>query len=142
MIDALRACTRALVQRYGCLDAAAETINARLASCTSKGTLSKKMGGQLDFTLAEIVALEDALDAYPVTRMLARRLAAGAGSMGPGGLVGQGGLIAREAGEAVAALLSAGQSGRAADRAAAAVELAEVIEAAQAALTDLEGGAV
>jgi hypothetical protein len=59
---------------FGCLDAAAETINARLGGTVSKGTLSKRLSGQLGWPVEEVMALEDAAGRHPVTRMLARRL--------------------------------------------------------------------
>lgn len=124
-----RAAMRALLARFGCLDAAAETINARLGGGTSKGTLSKKLAGQLDFTVPEVWALEDAMGHHPVTRILARRLAGAGGGMAGRDLVGQVGLIARETGEAVAAILSAGQSADAIDSAGAVVEIDEAIAA-------------
>ena len=45
---------------FGCLDAAAETINARLGSSVSKGTLSKILSGQHQWPAVYIWALEDA----------------------------------------------------------------------------------
>lgn len=122
-----RAVMRALVTRFGCLDAAAETINARLGGGVCKGTLSKKLAGHLDFTVPEVWALEDAMGEFPMTRILARRLAGVVPGMAGGSLVGQGGLIAKETGEAVAALLSADQSATARDSAAAIVEIDEAI---------------
>lgn len=51
---------RALIDWFGCYDAVAETINARWGGGASKGTVSKKASGQLDFTVADVIALEDA----------------------------------------------------------------------------------
>lgn len=138
--ETIRAVCAALVQRFGCLDAAAETINARMGSATTKGTLSRKIAGYLDFTVAEIVALEDAMGAWPVTRILARRSASGGAEMAGGTLVGQGGLIAKEAGEAVSAIVAADQSADAGDRATAIVEIGEAIDALEAARAHLQKG--
>lgn len=121
---------------YGCYDAAAETINARWGRGASKGTISKKATGQLDWTVADVVALEDASGRYPVTRMLARRL--DSARRREGTLLEHAGSIAREAGEAVAALLSASQSADAGDLAQAIKELHEVETAARLARERLE----
>lgn len=121
---------------FGCFDAAAETINARWGRGASKGTISKKISGQLDWTVADVVALEDASGRYPVTRMLARRLD-NAGSR-EGCILQYAGSIAKEAGEAVAALLSASQSADAGDRAQAIKELHDVETAVRLARERLE----
>ncbi len=131
---------RALVGRMGCLDAVAATIGARWGVAVSKGTVSKKMTGGLDWTVADVIALEEALDDFPVTRALARRL--GGASPASGGalsLSSHGGAIAKEAGEAVQAILSAGQSASAMDLADAAREIDEATAALEAARAKLEG---
>lgn len=121
--------------RFGCFDAAAATISARWGGGASKGTLSKKAAGLLDWTVADVIALEDAAGDYPVTRMLAKRMD-GAGSRSDGAAVlpilHHAGCISREAGEAVRAVLDAAQSGAAGDVDAALKELLEA-EAALAA---------
>jgi len=137
-IENLRACTRALVQRFGCYEAAAATISARLGTATGKGTVSKKMAGQRDFSVPEIVALEDAMGDHPVSRMLARRLGGAEQRMAGVDLVEQGGLIAKEAGEAVNAILAAGQSAGRGREAAAVVEIDEAIAALEAARQHLQ----
>ena len=129
---------RSLLGWYGCLDAATEAINARWEGGASKGTLSKKAGGSLDWTVADVIALEDAAGQYPVTRLLARRLA-GAGAARPSGcLVSASADIARETGEAVAALLAASASAGAEDQAAAVKELLEARAAIDVALARLD----
>lgn len=127
----------ALIQGYfGCFDAAAETINARWGRGASKGTISKKISGQLDWTVADVVALEDASGRYPVTRMLARRLDA---APSPDGcLLKHAGSIAKEMGEAVAAILAAEQSASADDKAQAIKELHEAETAVRLARERLE----
>ncbi|AUQ89375.1 MULTISPECIES: hypothetical protein [Phaeobacter] len=125
-----RANMKSLVDWFGCFDAVAETINARWGGGSSKGTVSKKVSGNLDWTVAEVVALEDAAGSYPVTRMMARRLenrpAAEAGS-----LLQDGSSIAKESGEAIAAILAAEQSSCADELAAASSEIGDAMEALQ-----------
>ena len=135
----VRASMKAVVDWYGCLDAAAETINARWGGSASKGILSRKLSGSLDFTVADVIALEDASERYPVTKLLARRLE-GRSGVGAECLVAQSGMIAKESGEAIAAILSAEQSACANDRAQAVVEVGEAIEALKVALHVLEEG--
>ena len=55
-----RANMKALVDWFGCYDAVAETINTRWGGGASKGTISKKTTGVLDWTVADVVALEAA----------------------------------------------------------------------------------
>lgn len=125
---------KALIDSLGCFDAAAETLNARWGRGASIGTISKKVHGLLDWTVADVVAFEDALGRYPVTRFLARRMD-GAAIGCDASLVQQSGVIAREAGEAVAAILKAEQSSGAGEAAQAAKEIDEAIEALRAART-------
>jgi len=133
----LNALVRSLIDgTFRCLDAAAETINARYGRGASKGTLSKKLSGQLDWSVAEVVALEDACGRFPVTRWMARRLDRW-GCL-PAPMLAQAGAISREAGEAVAAILAAEQSAGADDRAQAVAEIDEAIEALRAARNQLE----
>lgn len=139
MIDArevVRVSMKAILDRLGCYDAAAATINARFGGA-SKGTISKKVSGVLDWTVADVLALEDATGQYPVTRFLARRLET-RGPLGPGLMV-QSGVIARESGEAVSAILAAEQSSDAGERAEALKEIDEAIEALSAARARIEG---
>lgn len=125
-----RAAMAALIQSIGCLDAVAATIAARWGEGCSKGTISRKLAGSLDFTLADLIALEDATGRYPVTHILARRLQAGAGAP-PVGATGDlrrdAAEISREVGEAVAAILSAQMSASGRDEAQAIVEIDEAL---------------
>jgi len=123
-----RAAMAALVQSFGCFDAVAETISARWGGGCSKGTISKKIAGLLDWTLPDVIALEDAAGRFPVSRLLARRMSGDVVSS-VGSLLSDGASIARETGEAVAAILSAQASASAADEAQAIVEIDEAIEA-------------
>lgn len=119
---------RSLVQGYGCYDAVAEVLNSRWGCGTSKGTISKKMSGQLDWTLSDVIALQDAAGDYPVTRILARQ-----NEEHPTGviscLVAHTGVIAKEYGEATNAILSATQSSCADKRAEAVTEIDQAITA-------------
>lgn len=131
----IRATMKALIDRLGCLDAAAETINARWSKGGSKGTLSKKSAGFLSFTIEDVIALEDAQDLYPITKLMARRLSEREACHGEGVdcLMVQSGLIAKESGEAVSAILCAENSADAEDQAQAIKEIDEAIAALNAA---------
>lgn len=117
---------RAMLDWFGCLDAAASTINARWGGGASKGTLSKKANGLLDWSVVEVMALEDARGEYPITRMMARRQKA-APPIAEGGLVESSASLAKESGEALAAILAAQQSECAQDYAQAIKETDEAI---------------
>ena len=132
-----RASIKSIVDWFGCYDAVAETINARWGGGASKGTISKKISGLLDWTVADVIALEDASGRYPVTRLLARRLE-GRNAVAVDSLIEQSGLIAKEIGEAISAILAASQSSCADDRAQAIKEIADAIEALRQAQGTLE----
>ncbi|QBR35733.1 hypothetical protein ETW23_05845 [Leisingera sp. NJS201] len=137
----VRANMKSLVDWFGCYDAVAETFNARWGGGASKGTVSKKVTGNLDWTVADVIALEDAAGRYPVTRMMARRLDRRPDVTG-GSLLQDGSSIAKESGEAIAAILAAEQSSCADDRAAAIKEALEARSAIDRALARLEGAPV
>ncbi len=132
-----RANIKSIIEWFGCYDAVAETINARWGGGASKGTISKKVSGHLDWTIADLIALEDASDRYPVTRLLARRLENRA-DYAPDSLLLQTGLIARESGEAIAAILAAERSSCAAENAQAIKEIDDAMEALRLARASLE----
>ena len=132
-----RANIKSIIEWFGCYDAVAETINARWGGGASKGTISKKVSGHLDWTIADLIALEDASGRYPVTRLLARRLENRADNA-PDSLLLQTGLIARESGEAIAAILAAEQSSCAAENAQAIKEIDDATEALRLARAALE----
>ena len=134
----VRMSMKAVIDWYGCLDAAAETINARWGGSASKGILSRKLSGSLDFTVADVIALEDASGRHPVTKLLARRLEERVVA-DTDCLVTQSGEIAKESGEAISAILSAKQSACANNKAQAIVELDEAIEVMQKARCILGG---
>jgi hypothetical protein len=132
---------KALIDWFGCYDAVAETINTRWGGGASKGTISKKTTGVLDWTVADVVALEDASGRYPVTRLLARRLE-NRTEITNNCLLLQTGIIAKESGEAIAAILSAEQSSGADERAQAITEIDEAIAALRVARSRLEKDAM
>ena len=119
---------RALVHKIGCFDAVAAVINARWGGGASKGTISKKMNGQLDWTVADVIAVQDAAGDHSVTRILAR-----AGDDMPSGVrVDPMELVSnsvRESAEAIGAVLSSLQSGDDMARAEVIVEIDQAIDA-------------
>lgn len=133
---------RALIQAHGCLDSVAALISARFGRSVSKGTISKCMSGALHWSLADVIALEDAAGQYPITRILMQRLGSEV-NVPVGDLMGHIGVISKEAGEAVAAVARAVQSADADGRAQAMVEIEQAIAALQSAhaLLDREGEA-
>lgn len=133
----LRANMRSLVDWFGCYDGVAETFNARWGGGASKGTISKKVTGTLDWTVADVIALEDAAGRFPVTRMLARRLENRPAAQG-GCLLQDGSSIAKESGEAISAILAAEQSSGADERAQAVKEIDDAIFALRQARARLE----
>jgi len=133
-----RANMKSIVDWFGCFDAVAETINARWGGGASKGTISKKASGTLDWTLADVIALEDASGRFPVTRMMARRLENRTVSA-DGCLMTQSGVIAKESGEAISAILAAEQSSCADEKAQAIKEIDEAMLALRQARGRLEG---
>ncbi|KEP69617.1 hypothetical protein DL1_03195 [Thioclava dalianensis] len=133
-----RANMKSLVDWFGCYDAVAETFNARWGGGSSKGTVSKKVSGTLDWTVADVVALEDAAGRYPVTRMLARRLE-DRPAVDAGSLLMDGSSIAKESGEAIAAILAAEQSSGADEKAQAIKEIDDALFALGQARVRLEG---
>lgn len=122
---------------YQCLDAAAEALNARNGNGANKATLSKKLNLHLDWTVADVIALEDAAGRYPVTRMLARRMA-DADRAAPMPMIQRAGSISKECGEAVAAILNAEVSASGQEKAQAVAEIDEAIEALRHARSELE----
>lgn len=113
---------------FGCLDAAAETINARNGASASKGTLSKRLSGQLGWTIEDVWALEDAAGRYPVSNIRTRQMRGGAKSAAAS-LYAASGVASKEAGEAISAALQAAQSADAGELAVAIQEATEGEEA-------------
>lgn len=127
---------RALVGGHGCLEAAAEAVNARWGTNVCKGTLSRRVSSELPWTILDVIGLEDALGRYPVTRMMARRM----GETAAGDVVSAAQAVAKETGEAVAALMGATVTAAPAEMARAVVEIDEAIEALRQARAALEAG--
>lgn len=123
--------------QFGCLDAAAETINARTGQHVGKGTLSKRMSGLHGWPVDDVIALEDACGRYPITRLMARRMNPDARTARGSALM-HAGSISKESGEAVCAILAAQQSDAEKDRAQAITEIDEAIEALRRARASLE----
>ena len=67
---AVRALFKQLVRDFGGVDAA-----AALLGC-AKGTISREVNGGLPVSIAHFCGLEDALERFPITSMLADRRAA------------------------------------------------------------------
>lgn len=126
----VRAHMKSLVEWLGCYDAVAETFNARWGGGSSKGTVCKKVTGHLDWTVADVIALEDVAGRYPVTRMLARRLE-NRPAPADGCLLSDGSCMSKESGEAIAAVFSAEQAHSAGEDAVAIKEIDEAIAAMQ-----------
>lgn len=124
----ISAVMRSLAERFGCLDAVAETIAARRGRSVSKGTISQKLNGSLDWTLADMIALEDAFGVHPVTRLIARRLNDKPEAAAEN-LLTAGAEMAKEGGEAIAAVLAAQASACCHDEARAICEIDEGIAA-------------
>lgn len=127
----------ALVHHLGCYDSVAETINARWGGGCSKGTISKKMSGQLDWSILDAIALQEAVGEYPINRLLARRQFL-APARKQDCLVVQTGIIAKESGEAISAILAAEHSSGAAERAQAVAEIDQALDALRRARDNLE----
>lgn len=129
---------RAMVGRLGCFDAVAETINARWGCHTVKGTISRKANASLNWDVFDIIALEDALGCDPVTQTLARRNVEAVVSGNNICPISDAAVISKENGEAIAALIQAGQSDCAGLRAEAIVQLEEAERAIAAAKARLQ----
>jgi hypothetical protein len=135
-----RAHMKSIVGWFGCYDAVAATINARWGGGSSKGTVSKKATGVLDWTVADVIALEDASEQFPITQMMVKRLEAQE-VINDICLMSLTGIIAKENGEAISAILLAEQSSSADDRVRAMKEIDEAIVALQQARARLAIGA-
>lgn len=130
---------RAMVARLGCFDAVAATISGRWGEPISKGTISRKMNGTLDWAVRYVIALEDALDSYPVTQLQQKRLTKATpprANLAPTACAAN---VARETGEAVSAILVAAMSNGSTDKARAIREIDEAISDLQMARAVLAG---
>ena len=121
-----------MIHRFGGYEAMVALLSARWGVSTSKGTLTKMAGGELEWSLSKVIAVEDALGEYPVTRFLADRMCASA----PSNVQRAVATMAKETGEAMASALGSD------DPAVTLKEAREAVVAAQAlvaALENLEG---
>ena len=131
----IRSFMAGLVDRAGGVDAAAALIGARTGADMSKGTISKRNAGHLDWPLVDIMALEDAVGDQCVRRWLKRTLPEEQDNQD---LIQHAAEVFREAGEAAGAAmdLASGRGNR--------VKTCKEIAEAQAALGRLaahvEGG--
>lgn len=133
--DVIRAFMAQLVERAGGVDPAAVIIGARLGTEVSKGSISKRMSGHLEWPLVEIMALEDALGNPCVRRWLARSLP----EVAEGQSLMQGVAdAAREHGEALSAVMDF-KSGRG-SRDHARKEVSEALAASMRLAALIEGG--
>lgn len=98
----IRAFMANLIRKAGGVDAAAEIIAADLGTPVSKGSISKRQSGQLDWSLVEIMALQDALLEYPVGDWFAQTKPEAAEGQT---LMHSVGRMAAESGEAMAAAM-------------------------------------
>lgn len=122
----IKAFMASLIEKAGGFDAAAAVIGARLGHDISKGSISKRQSGQLDWPLIEILALEDAVGEQPVRRWLMQSLPE---VQDAACLMQSAGELAAEGGEAVMALtqLAMGKGCRATAR----KQIADVIDSAK-----------
>lgn len=130
----IRAFMAGLVDRAGGVDAAAAVIGARLGHEVSKGSISKRLAGQLDWPLIEIMALEDAVGDRCVRRWLARSLP----EISEGQTLMQAAAdVVREHGEAISAVMdfAAGRDCRAKAR----KEVADAVTASNRLAALMEG---
>lgn len=130
----IRALMQGLVDRAGGVDATAALIGARLGEDVSKGSISKRNAGYLDWPLVEIMALEDAVGDPCVRRWLARSLPEIAEGQS---LMQAASDMARETGEAMGAVmdLAAGRGCRVKAR----KELSEAVTAVKGLASLIEG---
>ncbi len=124
-----------LVKRAGGVEAAAAMIGAATGEEPSKGTISKRLAGLLDWPAADIWALEDALGDPCVSRWRMQQLP---GAEDEACLVKASVDAVRESNEASTALMEA-VVGKGC-RTRAKKELSESIAAQKRALSMLEGG--
>lgn len=131
----IRAFMAGLVERAGGVEPAAALIGARLGADVSKGSISKRLAGLLDWPLVEVMALEDAVGDPCVRRWLARGLPEVAEGQS---LMQAAADAVRENGEAVSAALdfAAGRG----SRARACKEASEAVHASRRLAALMEGG--
>ena len=121
------------MKHIGCYDAVASMLEVALdMDHYCKGVLSRKVNGTMNWTVAEIEAIEDFAKKFPITKYLAQRLPDSTDkSQIADCLIDQSGTISVEVGEAVQAILKAQKSESSDDSAKAIAEIQEAIEALQ-----------
>ncbi len=116
----LNAHVMALIGKIGGYDAAVAVFEARWGKPYSKGTITAKKNGTLDWTVMDVMALEEAAGSDAITRWLASRHEEDvAADCVPTELA----TFARESGEAISAVINARTP---AERAKAVKELNDV----------------
>ena len=124
----------ALVRRAGGVEAAAAVLSASTGRDVHKSTISRKNTGDINISVDDIIALEDACAFYPMTDLMAeRRKPAAAGKTVPLNDLLQS--VLKECGEAGVAGLSALSGG---DISETIVECREAMTAIQAYISALE----
>ena len=123
-----------LISKVGGYDAAASYISARLGHDISKGTISKRQSGQLEWPLVDIMALEDAAGDRCVRRWLMQSIPEVEEALC---FMRSAGELAIEGGEAVQALtkLAMGKGCKVETR----KQLSDVISSAKRTVASLEG---
>ncbi|MBV7408186.1 hypothetical protein [Maritimibacter sp. DP1N21-5] len=129
----------ALIEKLGGFDAACAVLEARWGHSVSKGTLSKKKAGDLDYTVSDLIALQSAAGEFPVTEFLIRDMRAQGGVAKSEDLLALSGVISKETGEAIAAVLGLLGAETSDGRAATIKEIDEAISAMTRIRRALEG---
>lgn len=124
----------ALVARAGGVDAAAAVLTAVRGEDVNKSTVSRMTSGVINITPEAIMALEDALQFYPMTDYMAARRTADLHQT-PCQLMDRLTSMIKETGEALAAGSAAVGGG---DKAAAILEANEAVSVMQSFINDLE----
>lgn len=132
----IRAYMGRLIKAAGGVDAASALIGAALGREVSKGSVSKRQAGVLDWPLIEVWALEDALADPCISQFRSRSLPQEAEAQGLLQLMPD---AARESGEALAAVMDLA-TGRG-NRAVARKEVGEAYRALGKLAAHLEDGA-
>ena len=120
------------------LESACSVIADKWGREPNKGLLSKKLNMNADWTIADLMALEDHAGRYPITRMLHRRI--GRKQTNTDNLSLLTGSAAKEAGEALQAALAAIESEEAGNTAEAIREADEAARAFDRLRDRLEAG--
>ena len=68
LMETINASMRSLVRQYGCYEAAGELLGI------PKGSISKKMKGELHWSIRDAVYLQSALDNHLITKSLTREM--------------------------------------------------------------------